>query len=117
MKYLLQLITSALAVIITAYFLPGVNLETPLAALILAAVLSFLNSIVKPVMVLLTIPITLFTMGLFLLLINVFIIYLADYLVDGFSINGFWWALVFSLVLSLTTSLLRSIAAISNKTE
>lgn len=119
MNFLLKLFISAVAVIITAYFLDGVTignnqffitgspqLNKLLTALLVAIVLSFLNSIVKPVLTLLSLPITFFTLGLFLLVINALIILFADKLVDGFKVDGFWTALWFSLVLSLVSSFL-----------
>lgn len=111
MKFIIQLIISTLAVLITSYLLPGVEVQDSnfFTALIVAAVLSFLNAVVKPIMIILTIPITFVTLGLFLLVINAFIIMLAAKLVDGFHVNGFWWALLFSLILSMVTSILESV--------
>ncbi|MCC7302961.1 MAG: phage holin family protein [Bacteroidia bacterium] len=111
MKFIIKLCISSLAVMLTAYLLPGVEIANDnfLTAVIVAAVLAFLNSILKPVMVLLTIPVTVFTLGLFLVVINAVIILLADKLVDGFYVSGFWSALAFSLVLSLVTSVFESI--------
>ncbi|HRY32899.1 MAG TPA: phage holin family protein [Bacteroidales bacterium] len=106
MNFLIRLIVSSLAVIITSYLLPGVHIDGPLTAIIVAAVLALLNIFLKPVVVLLTIPITFFTLGLFLLVINVFMIYLVTRLVPGFTVDGFWWALAFSIILSLVTGLL-----------
>ncbi len=111
MNFIVQLIISTLAVLISSYLLPGVNIEgnSFVTALIVAAVLAFLNAIVKPIMVILTIPITIVTLGLFLLVINALMIMLAARLVPGFHVNGFWWALLFSLILSIITSILESI--------
>lgn len=119
MNFLIKLFISAVAVIITAYFLSGVTIgnnqfittDSPqlnkfTTALLVAIVLAFLNSIVKPVLTLLSLPITFFTLGLFLLVINAIIILFADKLVDGFKVDGFWTALWFSLVLSLVSSIL-----------
>ena len=117
MKFILKLFVSALAVIVSSYFLKGVRVDTPLIALIVAAVLSFLNAIVKPIIVLFTIPITIVSLGLFLIVINAIIILLADYLVDGFHVSGFWWALLFSFILSLVTSLFESIADEYNRKD
>lgn len=106
MPFLIRILVTAFAAIITSYLLPGVHLEGFLQALILAAVLSLLNIFIKPVIILLTIPITFFSFGLFLLVINAFIILLAAKLAPGFLVDSFWWALLFSIVLSLVTSLL-----------
>ncbi|MBK8817478.1 MAG: phage holin family protein [Bacteroidetes bacterium] len=117
MKFIFKIIVSALAVIITAYLLPGVKIVTPLTAIIVAAVLAFLDAIVKPLMILFTIPITIVTLGLFLIVINALMILLADYMVDGFEVKGFWWALLFSFILTIVTSLLESFAGKKNKQE
>ena len=112
MKFLLQLIISTLAVLISTYLLsPHISIDNNsfLTALVVAAVLSFLNGIVKPVMIVLTIPVTIFSFGLFLLVINALMILLAAKLVQGFHVHGFWWALLFSLILSLVTSILDGI--------
>lgn len=118
MKFIVQLIISTLAVLITSYLLPGVEIKDNnfFTALIVAAVLSFLNAVVKPIMIILTIPITVVSLGLFLLVINALIILLAAKLVDGFHVNGFWWALLFSLILSIVTSVLEGIGG-KNKEE
>ena len=104
MNFLAQLIVSALAVIITSLILPGVHIDSPLTGVVVAAVLAVLNAIVKPILVILTIPITVVTLGLFLLVINAGIILLVSHLVDGFNVEGFWTALFFSIILSLVTS-------------
>ncbi|MDF2436125.1 MAG: rane protein of unknown function [Bacteroidota bacterium] len=111
MKFLIQLVISTLAVLISAYLLPHVDIDDNsfLTALVVAAVLSFLNAVVKPIMIILTIPITVFTLGFFLLVINALMIMLAAKIVDGFHVDGFWWALLFSLILSLVTSVLEGI--------
>ncbi|HEY3430472.1 MAG TPA: phage holin family protein [Cyclobacteriaceae bacterium] len=105
MNWILRLFLNALAVVLTAYLLPGVDVTDYWTALIVAIVLVVANVVVKPILIILTIPITIVTLGLFLLVINALIILMADYLVDGFSVNGFWWALLFSLILSIFNSL------------
>ena len=110
MKFLAQLIISALAVIITSLILPGVHINSPLTGVIVAAVLAVLNAIIKPILVILTIPITVITLGLFLLVINAAIILLASYLVDGFNVQNFWTALFFSIILSLVTSVFNNLS-------
>lgn len=105
MNWIIRLLLNAVAVVLTAYLLPGVDVTDYWTALIVAIVLVVANVVVKPVLVILTIPITIVTLGLFLLVINALIILMADYLVDGFTVNGFWWALLFSLILSIFNSL------------
>ncbi len=111
MKFIVKLIISTLAVLISSYLLPGVEIvgNSFFTALIVAAVLAFLNAVVKPIMIILTIPITFVTLGFFLLVINACIILIASKLVDGFYVDGFWWALLFSLILSIVTSILESV--------
>lgn len=119
MNFIVRLLISSIAVIITAYFLDGVTignnqfynsgppeLNKFTTAVLVAVVLAFLNTIIKPILTILSLPITFFTLGLFLLVINAIIILFADKLVDGFKVDGFWTALWFSLVLSLVTGLL-----------
>ena len=84
-----------------------------LSALMVAIVLAFLNTIVKPILTILTIPITVFTLGFFLLAINAFIIIFAGKLVSGFHVEGFWWALLFSLILSIFTGILNAMFGVN----
>ncbi len=111
MKFIIQLVISTLAVLISAYLLPGVHIRDNsfLTALVVAAVLSFLNNVVKPIMVLLTIPVTIISLGLFLLVINAGIIIITTKIVDGFTVDSFWWALLFSFILSIVTSILQNV--------
>lgn len=108
MKLILKLLLTAAAVLIIAHFLPGVDVENYTSALIVAIVLGLLRVTVKPILVILTLPVTIITLGLFLLVINALIIMLADNLIDGFYISGFWIALLFSLILSIFQSILYS---------
>lgn len=107
MNFIIRLILNAIAVVLTAFLLKdGVRLEGFGTAVLLAALLIVLNVSVKPVLILLTIPATIFTLGLFLLVINAIIILIADWIIPaGFEVNSFWWALLFSLVLSLVNSI------------
>lgn len=109
MNFIIRLIISTLAVLVTAYILPGVHLDSFTTAIILAIVLGCLNVIVKPILILFTLPVVLFTFGLFLIVINTLIILFADHLISGFSVDGFWTALFFSIVLWIVTSILNSI--------
>lgn len=109
MNFLIKLVLTALAVIIAAYFLPGVSVDSFLIAVLVAVVLAVLNAILKPVLILLTIPLTILTLGLFLLVINAIIILLAEYLIPGFHVEGFWWALIFSLILSVLVSVFEAL--------
>ncbi|MEO0573345.1 MAG: phage holin family protein [Bacteroidota bacterium] len=109
MKFLLRMLLSALAVIILSKALPGVGVDSYITAIIVALVLSLLNFLVRPLLIILTLPITLITLGLFLLFINAIIILLADYFISGFSVQNIWWALLFSLLLSFLQSILFSL--------
>lgn len=109
MKFLIRILLSAIAVIILSKILPHVSVDSYYTALIVAIVLSLLNFIVKPILVILTLPVTILTLGLFLLIINAAIILLADNLIDGFAVDGIWWALLFSLCLSFLQSILFSL--------
>ena len=101
---------SAVAVLIAAYILPGVSVTSFWIALIVAAILAVLNAILRPILVVLTIPITIVTLGLFLLVINALIILLTDSLISGFAVSNFWWALLFSLLLSILGALFDDVA-------
>ncbi|MEQ8219244.1 MAG: phage holin family protein [Arenibacter sp.] len=108
MNLILRILLSAIAVVILAKILPGVGVDSYTTAIIVAIVLSLLNFIVKPILVILTLPVTILTLGLFLLIINAIIILLADYFIDGFQVNNIWWALLFSLLLSFLQSIFYS---------
>lgn len=109
MKYILKILLSAIAVIVLSKILPGIEVGSYWTAVIVAFVLSILNVLVKPIIIILTLPVTIITFGLFLLIINALIIILADKLVDDFNVSGIFWALIFSLLLSLFQSVLFSL--------
>lgn len=109
MNLIIKLLLNAVAVFILAHLLSGVNVDGYVGALIVALVLSVLNLLVKPILVIFTLPATILTLGLFLLVINAVIILLADKLIDGFSVANFWWALIFSVLLSILQSILHSL--------
>ncbi|EON76492.1 hypothetical protein ADIS_2942 [Lunatimonas lonarensis] len=103
---LFQLVVAGLAVLFTAYILPGIDVDDYLTGIVIAALLALLNLTIKPILIFLTIPITLVTLGLFLLVINAVLVLIAASIVSGFTVDGFWWALLFSLILSLVNSIL-----------
>lgn len=92
---------SALAIMVSAYVLPGVHVQGFMVALILAVILGIINAILRPILLILTLPINVLTLGLFTFVINAFLVMLAARIVTGFSVDSFLWALAFSLVLSL----------------
>lgn len=111
MKTLINIFFTTVFVLILAHLLPGVSVNGWGSALLVALVLGLLNIFIKPILVLFTLPATIFTLGLFLLVINAIIIMLCDALVPGFGVEGFWWALLFSLILSFCQSLVSGISA------
>lgn len=106
MSLIINWLISAVAIIITSYLLPGVRLAGFTTALIVAVVLGIINAVIKPILLILTLPINILTLGLFTLVINALIIMLAANIVPGFRVDGFWWALLFSIILSIINSLL-----------
>jgi len=98
-----------LAIIITAYLLPGVKLTGFFAALVTALILGLINAFIRPVLILLTLPLNILTLGLFTLVINALLIMLAAAIVPGFAVQGFWWALLFGLVLAIVNYALGAI--------
>ncbi|HOA38471.1 MAG TPA: phage holin family protein [Flavihumibacter sp.] len=111
MHILIKIIITALVAFGLAHILSGVHIDSFITALIVAVVLAILDAFVKPIMVILTLPVTILTLGLFLLVINSLIILLCTRLVKGFSVDGFWWALLFSILLSIGSSILYSAGA------
>ena len=108
MKLLFKILLTAVAVIVLAAILPGVEVANFTNAILVAIVLGLLRVTVKPLLIIFTLPATILTLGLFLLVINAIIIMLADYFVAGFAVSGFWVALIFSLLLSIFQSALYS---------
>lgn len=110
MKLVLSLIINAVAVFAAAYLLPQVSVDAPLTALWVALVLGVLNSTLKPILKILTLPINFITLGLFGLVINLFILYVATLLVPGFAISGIVGYILFSLVTGIVASILHALA-------
>ncbi|MCH8905075.1 MAG: phage holin family protein [Bacteroidetes bacterium] len=120
-EFLIKTFVSSIAVMTGSYLLPGVSIKDITYAIIVALVLSTLNVLIKPLFVLLTLPLTIFSLGLFLLVINAIMILLADSLLPGFEVAGFWWAVVFSLLLTfinwLIESFVKDLRGIKNKSK
>ena len=106
MGLIIKLLLTAVAAYVAAWLLPGVEIIDIKTTIIVALVLALLNTFVKPLLIILTIPVTILTLGLFLLVINILIIKLTDSLVGGFTVNGWLSALLFSLVVSIVTWIL-----------
>ncbi len=117
MKTFLKILLTALAVVVLATILPGVEVSGYLSAIIVAAVIALLNMVVRPLLIFFTLPATLVTFGLFIFVINAIIIMLADNLVDGFAVSGFFAALLFSILLSIFRSALFSLLKEENQTN
>ncbi len=109
MKLLFRILTTAISVMIIAHFMKGVFVASFTTSVIVAVVLSLLNVFIKPLLILFTLPVTLLTFGLFLLVINAIIILLCTKIVGGFAVDTFWTALLFSIILSLLQSIMFSL--------
>ena len=110
MGLIIRILISAIGVYVASLFIPGIHVTGGVQTyLVIAIVLGLLNAFVKPILTVLTIPITILTLGLFLLVINVLMVYLAAYLIPNFAVSGFIAALLFSIVVSIVTALIDAI--------
>ena len=109
MKLLIRIVITSVLVLLISHFMTGVHVAGFVTALLVAVVLGLLNIFIKPIFVLLTLPFTIFTLGLFLLVINAVIILICANIVGGFKVDSFFTALLFSVVLSLSQSILFAI--------
>lgn len=112
---LLKWLIYTLAIIISAYILPGVGVDGVFAALVAALILGLINTFIRPLIIILTLPINILTLGLLTLVINALLIMLADAIVPGLMIENFWWAILFGLILSIIHWVLKGIASESAK--
>ncbi len=115
MKFIGKLLVNTLAIVLTAELLPGIHVDDPLNALLVALLLAVLNVTLKPLLIILTIPFTIFTFGLFLLVINALMILFTEWLIEGFTVDGFWWALLFSIILTIINSILEQLVFTTQK--
>jgi putative membrane protein len=106
MNFVVRILLTAVVAFALSAVLPGIHFQSFWTAVVLALVLAVLNFILKPILIILTLPITILTFGLFLFVINAIIVLVAGKFVNGFSVDGFGWALLFSLLLTLLTSIL-----------
>jgi len=113
MTLLLVWILNAVGLLVVAYVLPGIVVASFWSAMWAALVLGLINMLVKPLFVLLTLPITIVTVGLFLFVVNALMFWLAGSILKGFQVNGFWWALFGALLYSLISGFLTNL--INNK--
>ncbi|MES2773759.1 MAG: phage holin family protein [Bacteroidota bacterium] len=110
MRWLINFLITAVVVYgLSKLLAPHVAINSFTTAIIFAVVLAILNALVKPLIILLTLPLTIITLGLFLLVVNVLITMLADKFVSGIKIDGFLWAFIFGLLLSVVTTLLNKL--------
>lgn len=111
MGFIIKVIVTALAVFVADYLLDGVRInEDAKTVIIVALVLALLNTFIKPILIILTIPVTVVTLGLFLLIINALMVIWADKLIGGFTVDGWWAAILFSLIVSGVTAILNGLA-------
>ncbi len=104
-----RILISAVVILFLGWLLPGVEVASSWKALVAALVLALINAIIRPVLILLTLPVTIVTLGLFLFVINAFMVLLASKWVEGFRVDGFWWALLFSFLLAILNSWLQNL--------
>ena len=109
MHFILRLLLTGIFVAILSNFMNGIHVANLMTSIVVALVLAVLNAVIKPVLVLLTLPVTIFTLGLFLLVINAALVILCSKLVTGFIVDSFWNALLFSVLLSLFQWILLSL--------
>ncbi|HIC31131.1 MAG TPA: phage holin family protein [Flavobacteriaceae bacterium] len=117
MNQILRLLLNAVAVFVLAHVLNGVSVDSYITAIIVALVLAILNLLIKPILVILTLPATILTLGLFLFVINGLIILLADKFIDGFAVSSIWTAILFSILLSILQWFLQSLLKTDKKSE
>ena len=109
MKLLAEWITKALVLLVTAYFVPGFKIDSTLTAFVVAAVLGILNLLLKPVLILLTLPATILSLGLFMFVINAILLLIASHFIRGFKIDSFSTAVIAAIVITVVSSILSAI--------
>jgi putative membrane protein len=117
MRLIARIISTSIAVLLVTKLMPHVSVDNAWTAIMLSIILSLLNVFVKPVLIFFTLPITVFTLGFFLLVINAAIVLMASQIVHGFKIDGFWWAMLFSIVLSLVVSVFERLQGSPNRED
>lgn len=109
MKFLAKWLIGTIAIVITTYLLSGIHVDNAVTALITALVIGIINATIRPILFFLTLPITIISLGLFALILNALLVMLTAYIVPGFDVDNFWWALLFSLVLTIVNHFLNKI--------
>lgn len=110
MRLISYLLINGFAVFLASYVLPGVHVASFVTAIIVAAMLGIVNTFLKPILVILTLPLTLITLGLFTFVINALLVLLTARLIAGFTVSNFWWALIFSFFTAIISSVLNNLA-------
>lgn len=110
MNLIVKILIQSLAVLIAGYILPGVEIDSFTTILVVAVVLGVINAILKPVLIILTFPITILTFGLFIFIINGILVLLVSSVIPGFAVSNIWWAILFSIVVSLVSTFLESLS-------
>jgi putative membrane protein len=108
MHTIISLLLSTLAVIVTAYILPGVHVKNFLSAFVAAVILGVANSLLLPLLLIITLPINILTLGLFTIVIIGLLVLGVSAIVPGFEVNGFWWAVAFAIVLAIVNAFVHS---------
>jgi putative membrane protein len=108
-RFIIKILVTAALVMILSNILPGVHIDNFWTAIVVALVLSLLDTFIKPLLILFTLPATIFTFGLFLFVINAVVILIDSHFVHGFKVDNFWWALLFSILLSFLRSLIEKV--------
>lgn len=109
MNFIIKLLITALVAYLLPHLLSGVHVAGFKAALLFSLLLAFFNVIVKPILIFFTLPVTIVTLGFFLLVINALMVMFADKFIDAVKVDGFWWAFLFSIILSVLTSFLHGL--------
>ena len=109
-SFFLRILITTVNAFILAHILPGIHIQDIFTALIVAILLAILDATVKPLLIILTLPVSILTLGLFLFVINAFIIFVVGYFIDGFTVEGFWYAVLFSILLSFFNSFIHKSA-------
>ncbi len=116
-NFIIKLFLNSVAVLLASYMLHGVHVESFGYAIIIALTLSLLNVFIKPLLIIFTLPVTILSLGIFLLFINTIIIEIAAYLIGrGFQVDSWWWAFLFSILLSILNSILENLLKLPNQT-
>ncbi len=110
MNFLIRLVITALSLVAVAYIVPGIQVDSFYIAIISAFILGLLNAVVRPVLIVLTLPITILTLGIFIFVINAGIFLFVARFIDGFTVDSFWYALLGSVLVSLASGVANNLA-------